>query len=797
MTGKPTYKELEQRVENLEREAAKRKRLEKQLRLLSFAVEQSTEGIAMSDLDGNIEYLNNSFAEMHGYSAEELVGKNLSIFHTPEQMASVEAANLEIKETGSFQGEIWHVSRDENVFPSLMHNSMIMDETGKPIGMMGTLRDISDMKQAEEKLRESEERLAAFMDSATDGFILFDSELNYLKMNKAGQEITGADRKEVIGKNVLDVIPDFKETGRYYKFKKVAKTGMPLIMPDLLPHPKFGGKHLNVKVFKVGDGLGVIFTDITERKQIEEALQKAHDKLEQRIKERTVELLKTNERLMESKEHFRKLAEGSFEAIVLHEEGVIINANDQYYEMFGYNPEELAGKDAVSLTATLESTESIKKQILLGNLGPYEVTGVKKDGTKFPMEVRIKLTSYKENEVRMAVIRNLTERNQAEEALSKQRNHLRSLLESASGFVVYRLEFDENAPYMLSTTFVSPSIKEILGIDPENWSSKTFFENIHPEEIERVEEANRKAFETGKFDETCRFYNSQKDEWIWIHAISTGIRDDKGKPTHVNGIIIDVTEKQMAEEALQKAYDELDKLVEDRTKELSISYKLLEKEVIERRQAEKQIKTSLLEKEVLLGEIHHRVKNNFEIVSSLLDLSRMRAENKETQNYLMDAQTRIHSMALIHDQLYQKDQFDRVNMGEHIKELVDSLFILYASSEKRINFVIEPSQVYLSVTQAIPCSLVLNELIANAFKHGFIKKRKGNVWVSIDDKDGGAILLRVKDDGDGFPESFELNEATGLGLKIVRHLVFGQLKGEMRVNHDDGAEVYVQFKRLL
>jgi len=145
-------------------------------------------------------------------------------------------------------------------------------------------------RQAEEGLRESEKRLTAFMDSATDGFVLFDSELNYLKMNKAGQEITGVDRREVTGKNIVDVIPDIKETGRYNKFKKVMKTGVPLIMSDLLPHPKFGDKHLNVKVFKVGDGLGVIFTDITERKQIEEALKKAHDELERRVKERTKDL---------------------------------------------------------------------------------------------------------------------------------------------------------------------------------------------------------------------------------------------------------------------------------------------------------------------------------------------------------------------------------------------------------------------------------------------------------------------------------------------------------------------------
>ena len=150
-----------------------------------------------------------------------------------------------------------------------------------------------------------------------------------------------------------------------------------------------------------------------------------------KLKEKTRELEEeitqrklTEKALQESEEHFRKLAEGSFEAIVLHEKGVILEANNQYYEMFGYNSDELVGKDAISLTATPESIENIKTQISLGNFGPYEVAGVKKDGTKFPMEVRIKLTSHNGHKVRMAVIRDLTEQKQAERVLKERTREL-------------------------------------------------------------------------------------------------------------------------------------------------------------------------------------------------------------------------------------------------------------------------------------------------------------------------------------------------------------------------------------
>ena len=136
-----------------------RKRMEERLRLLSSALEQSSDGIAVTDLEGNLLFVNNAFATMHGYAAEELVGRHLSLFHTTEQMPSVEAANRQMQNTGEFSGEIWHVRRGGMVFPALMHNSLLRDEAGNTVGMIGSLIDITEHKRAEKALRESEERL--------------------------------------------------------------------------------------------------------------------------------------------------------------------------------------------------------------------------------------------------------------------------------------------------------------------------------------------------------------------------------------------------------------------------------------------------------------------------------------------------------------------------------------------------------------------------------------------------------------------------------------------------------------
>jgi PAS domain S-box-containing protein len=280
-----------------------------------------------------------------------------------------------------------------------------------------------------------------------------------------------------------------------------------------------------------------------------------------------------------------------------------------------------------------------------------------------------------------------------------------------------------------------------------------------------------------------------------FHVIKVPIRDKSGEIVGLCGIARDITERKQAEKMLKKAHDELEKRVQQRTAELVRLNDQLKIEIKDRKRAEKQIKASLREKEVLLSEIHHRVKNNFEIISSLLDISSMQTENRENPNLWGDARARIHSMALIHDQLYQSDRFDRIHMERHVQEMVDYLSHIYAGNGRRIASVIEPSEVYLSVSQAIPCALVLNELISNAFKHAFRKKKKGTVRVSISTPDSATVLVKVKDDGDGIPEKTDNDRRTGLGLKMARHLVFGQLKGEMRIKNDSGTEISIQFKR--
>ncbi len=176
--------ENKQNLTTSEEKLIERKKMEK---LLSLAVEQSTEGIAITDIEGNLLFVNKAFADMHGYNQVELIGKHLSIFHTQGQMPSVTAANQQLLEKGEFHGEIEHKHRNGTVFSTSMHNTLVRDENGNPIGLIGTLRDITERKRAEEKLN----LFKNISDNANYGIGIIDLEGNLVYTNEYFATIHG------------------------------------------------------------------------------------------------------------------------------------------------------------------------------------------------------------------------------------------------------------------------------------------------------------------------------------------------------------------------------------------------------------------------------------------------------------------------------------------------------------------------------------------------------------------------------------------------------------------------------
>lgn len=237
--------------------------------------------------------------------------------------------------------------------------------------------------------------------------------------------------------------------------------------------------------------------------------------------------------------------------------------------------------------------------------------------------------------------------------------------------------------------------------------------------------------------------------------------------------------KNEKERALQKKIDELAK----NEKELASSNKALKDEVEERTRAEGLINTSLKEKEVLLKEIHHRVKNNMQIISSILSIQSSHIEDKKLKSIFDESQNRIRSMALIHEKLYQSKDLSNINFSEYVQELTSNVFKFFNLSGIRLKLDIDDVQ--LDVDNSILLGLILNELCTNALKYGFPDGGPGEIRIELNRLDEDNLMLLVSDNGAGLPDDFDIKKTGSMGLLLVRSMVT-QLNGLIEV--DEGKE---------
>ncbi|MCP4162987.1 MAG: PAS domain S-box protein [Deltaproteobacteria bacterium] len=216
-------------------------------------------------------------------------------------------------------------------------------------------------------------------------------------------------------------------------------------------------------------------------------------------------------------------------------------------------------------------------------------------------------------------------------------------------------------------------------------------------------------------------------------------------------------------------------------------------DITEQKKHEKIIKNSLGEKEILLKEIHHRVKNNMQIIQSLLNLQLNTLTDSEQKKALIDSGNRIKSMALIHETLYSSEDIAHLDMEVYFDNIIQHLFKIYRSSDIHIDIKVNTDSQDLNMDSCIASGLIINELISNALKYAFIDTGKGNLSISlirIDEKQGSLI---VKDDGCGLPEDFEIEGTASLGLRIVRILAEGQMKGDLIVTSQGGTMFEIKF----
>jgi len=219
------------------------------------------------------------------------------------------------------------------------------------------------------------------------------------------------------------------------------------------------------------------------------------------------------------------------------------------------------------------------------------------------------------------------------------------------------------------------------------------------------------------------------------------------------------------------------------------------RDITEQKNKQRALEAALAEKNVLLKEIHHRVKNNMQVISSLLNLQSRYLKHPDDVELFKDSQNRIRSMAFIHEKLYQSKSLSRIEFGGYIKSLIDSLRQSYQKERSRIHARLETEEIFLDIQTAIPCGLIVNELVSNAFTHAFPGERGGEVVVGLQCGEDGAVHLTVRDDGVGLPLGFNIRAADSMGMQLVTMLV-DQIDGTIEVDRSRGTEFHLAFREL-
>jgi PAS domain S-box-containing protein len=474
-------------------------------------------------------------------------------------------------------------------------------------------------------------------------------------------------------------------------------------------------------------------TDITRRKKAEEAL------------------AGTNEFLRDILESSSAISIISTDA-----EGNILFWNSGAENLLGYTADDVVGKKRIDEIYALESehtsraVEEIREAVLRSKrTATAELQEVHKDGRRLWVKVTVAPRIDRHGAVQgmLGVGEDLSAQIAARENSEQRGREMRLLaftLDCAKdGFCITDLDN--------KILYVNESFRSMYGYDEEELLGKTIEFLRSPSVPEGLSREIHAMTRDGGW--SGEILNRRKDgSEFTVEVYASVVRNDQGEPVAMVGVARDVTERKRAEE---------------------------------------RIRDSLREKEVLLKEIHHRVKNNLQVITSLLNLQSAKVSSPETAAALKESQTRIRSMALVHEELYRSRDLASIDFSSYVRKLTSNLFHAYQAAAVEIALHLDVVDVYLPVDTAIPCGLIVNELISNSLKYAFAKRTSGKVTVAFR-HDGPAYRLQVSDDGVGLPAHIDLDRTETLGLQLVATLA-KQLRGEIAVDRSGGTTFTLAF----
>ena len=837
-------------------------------------IETTDTGYVVLDQDGHILDANAEYVRLSGYqSLDQIRGRCAAEWVTPSDRERHAAAMAQCLAVGSVKNlEIDYITAGGVIVPTEINASLILTEQG--LQVLGLCRDITDRKQAEATLRDSEERLRLALTASNQG--LYDlniqtgqaivtpeyatmlgydpatfEETNALWLQRLHpddiERVTATYRAYVAGERP-DYQVEFRQRTGNGQWKWILSVGKIVAWDEVGRPLRMLGTH----------------TDIDDRKQAE------------------ADLLKSQALLVEAQQMAR-MGNWEFNPITqeiywTEEEYCLFNLDPSqpepsYAELaFLYHPEDwpiLQG----AMEQAIATGDPYKLILRTAPSGP-------EDSVRYLETIgQVERDSLGQVVRLYGTCQDITDRRLSELALQESEERFRQLAES-----ITQVFWLANAD-LSELLYVSPAYEQVWGYSLASLheSPSQWFECIHPEDQERVNQTMQSIIQGGYQMEEYRIRRAD-GQIRWIRDRAFPVYNEAGDVYRIAGIAEDITERKQAELALAENNIILQSIIDStpdvvfvkdlqgRTVIVNDAFadffnrpkaELLGKadaelwptemvthiqeidsrimalgraetfeepvpapegvrtylttkfpwrnshgdvigligmarDITERKQAEEQIQASLRQKELLLREIHHRIKNNLQVVSSLLMLQADTTADPHTHKVLQDSQERVAAIALVHEALYRSADLERIDLSEYVQDLLEQIFYSYQGSERGILLQLELEPVWLNLETVLPCALILNELLVNALKHGFPDQRSGQISVSLNCYEQ-MITLSVADDGIGLPPDLDCRQSSSLGLQLVHDLT-EQLDGSLTIasaqSHPQGTCFTIRFQEL-
>jgi PAS domain S-box-containing protein len=436
----------------------------------------------------------------------------------------------------------------------------------------------------------------------------------------------------------------------------------------------------------------------------------------------------------------------------LDSEGKVLEVNESWLAKLGYKREDVIGRwfpDFLAPRYIKPFDENFKKLREDGEIYAVNFEMIQKDGNRINVTIDCKIVDDENGNFKLThcVFIDITGQKKAEEALKESEQYYKTIFENTGTATV--IVEEDNTISLINTEF-----EKLYGYNKEDIEGKMEWHQFVVEKYHPMMEEYHKL--------------RRKNPELVPRNYEFDIVDSKGTLKNIFATIAIIPGTGKSLVSLQ--------------------------DITERNNTENQLKTSLKDKDMLLREIHHRVKNNLQIISSLLNLQSRYITDGDALDVFSESQNRVRSMAIIHEKLYNSESMSEIDFGEYISDLTESLFYNYRVNPSKVKLKENMEEIFFDVDTAIPCGLIVNELITNCLKHAFPGDTKGEICIELFREDDKYVLI-VKDDGVGFPEDIDFKNTESLGLQLVINLV-SQIEGTVELDGTNGSSFNIIFNEL-